>query len=373
MNLCQISHLYYPDVAGDSFGLHEFNIHIRKKSVEVQVVTWGPGRRRVSSEIIDGVRVTRLRGINFTILPTIKEYPYLISFKSFLRKLSPDIISAQSHLFLPTLQAVSIGRKFGIPTVVTMRGLLARRGWMTDMSQLAYLLSVCRHVLSEASCVICPSEHERETAKSLGLGKRVELIRDGVDTTLFQPGQKIPFQIAWVGRMVPEKGLEYLIKAMSDVAKKFPQAKLSIVGDGPLSSWIKANVRGLALGSNCVFWGRKNKTEVAEILAKSSIFVLPSLSEGMPRALLEAMACGNAVVTTDIPFAQDLIKNGEDGLLVPPRDSAGLAHAIVSCLDDGNLRRNLQASARAKVLQNYDLTSTVERNYELFQELTGKK
>lgn len=373
MKVCQVSHLYYPDGAGDAFGLHEFDIRMHKKGVDIEVLTWGSNRDSVSSEILDGIKVTRLRGINFALLPTIKEYPYLISFKNFLGKLSPDIISAHSHLFLPTLQAVSGGRKFGIPTVVTIRGLSARRGWITDTAQLMYLLSVCRHALSEADCVICLSEYEREAARRLGLGKRVELIPNGVDTTLFQPGQKDPYQITWVGRMVPEKGLKYLMKAMSQVTKEFPQAKLSLVGDGPLSPQIKASAKSLALDSNCIFWGKMNRTEVAEILAKSSIFVFPSLSEGMPKAVLEAMACGNAIVASDIPFTRDLIENGKEGLLVSPRDSVGLANGITSCLDDKNLRRDLQDCARAKVMQNYDGALVIERHYALFQELAGRK
>ena len=173
--------------------------------------------------------------------------------------------------------------------------------------------------------------------------------------------------------MVPEKGLKYLIKAMSQVTKKFPKAKLFLVGDGPLSPQIKASAKSLALDSNCIFWGKMSRTEVAEILAKSSIFVFPSLSEGMPKAVLEAMACGNAVVASDIPFTRDLIENGKDGLLVSPCDSAGLANGITSCLDDKNLRRDLQDCARAKITQNYDGALVIERYYALFQELAGRK
>jgi glycosyltransferase involved in cell wall biosynthesis len=338
--------------------------------LEMNIITWAFQNSRHLAERIDGVNVTRLRGLNLRLLPSITEYPYLIGLRETLGRLNPDIIDCQSHLFLPTLQAIRAAKSRRIPTVVTVRGLLAKRGLVTELSQWAYLRTVCRKYMNRASCVICLTDSDRSLVQSLRMAERVEVVPNGVDLMKFRPDpRKDPHCLAWAGRMVPEKGLESLLIALSDVVKEIPDVTLQLVGDGPLMPTLQTLAARLGVSSNCVFLGRRTREEVASILSKSSVFVLPSLSEGLPKAMLEAMGCGNAIVASDLPQIRDIIGGQGVGFLNDPRDTHGLAESLLACLRDEDFTRRLESGSRRLAEDRYDLRTILLRRKQLYQRL----
>ena len=292
MRICQVTHAYYPDMSG-MFGAHDFARRLLATGNDSCAITWNIGKGYAVKEVIDGVEIVRLRGLNLRLLPTISEFPVLFGMDGAIAKFTPDVIQAQSHLFPPTLQAIGIARSRNIPIVVTIRGLIAKRGIAAEAAQWAYIMSVCRRVLPQADLVVCLTRYERDVLRSLGFECEIEVIPNGVDTELFKPTDpKDPYLMTWVGRMVPEKGLEYLLQAMSLLRKEVPQSRLVLIGDGPLMSRLKEMAGRLQLGNSCTFLGKRSVDGVREVLGASSIFVLPSLREGLPKALLEAMSCG---------------------------------------------------------------------------------
>jgi glycosyltransferase involved in cell wall biosynthesis len=169
-----------------------------------------------------------------------------------------------------------------------------------------------------------------------------------------------------VGRLVYSKAHEILIAAMPAVLQKFPNAKVGICGDGVLRAKLEAQIKSLGLSDSVKLLGESD--HVAKFLASADIFVLPSLWEGLPIALLEAMSAGLPVISTKVEGVEEVIVEGENGLLVPIGNSAALADAITQLLADPQLRHKMGASSKAKVLEFY----TVDRMCEQYLKLMLK-
>ena len=302
MRICQVTHAYYPDLVGDVFGAHDFAKRILASGNECSAVTWALGRKRPTMERIDGVEVTRLTGVNLRLLPAISEFPVLFGMDEALRELKPDLIQAHSHLFPSTLQAIRVARSRNLPIVVTVRWLIAKRGMAAEAAQWAYIMTVCRRLLPKADLVVCLTRYERDVLKSLGFRCEIEVIPNGVDTNLFKPVEpKDPHLITWVGRMVPEKGLEVLLRAMARLRKEVPSldsclwemarsCRTSRIWQSALNSEARAHFSG------------RSRPEMCGVLSaplRSSSYL--HSGRGLPKALLEAMSCANAVIATEMP------------------------------------------------------------------------
>jgi len=159
---------------------------------------------------------------------------------------------------------------------------------------------------------------------------------------------------------------------MREVVKQYTDVKLALGGDGPLRNNLQNFVNRLGLQKNIIFLGAINHVEVANILSKSSIFVFPSLKEGMPRALLEAMACGTAVIGSNVSGIKDIVRHECNGILVPPRDPVALTDAILTLLKDENLRRFLGQNARELMVKKYNWDKVTDKLEEVYYEAVAK-
>jgi glycosyltransferase involved in cell wall biosynthesis len=204
----------------------------------------------------------------------------------------------------------------------------------------------------------------------VGNKDKVYVIPNAVNTGLFRPDSvKDPNLVAWVGRLVPEKGLVYLLKAMQKIVKEHGKTKLVLVGAGPMKTELYELVKRLDLEGSIAFVGSVSRVEVAKILAKSSIFAFPSLKEGLPISVLEAMACGTPIVGSAIPGIRDVISNGQDGILVPPESQEQLANAILTLLNDPKLRKRMGQKARQTVTMKYNWDIVLGKIEKLYCEL----
>jgi len=177
--------------------------------------------------------------------------------------------------------------------------------------------------------------------------------------------------VGTVGRLVPIKGLEWLLKAAPQVLAQFPQACFVIIGDGPLLGELRQLTSKLGIGLQVVFLGARE--DVLECLAALDLFVLPSLNEGMGRVLLEAMAVGCPVVATRVGGIPDIVADGTTGLLVPPRDDRALAEAILTLLRDRSRRAAYGEAARRHVDGRFDVETMVRNIERLYDEVWCEK
>src|SRR5207302_1237241 len=177
--------------------------------------------------------------------------------------------------------------------------------------------------------------------------------------------------IGTVGRLVPIKGHTWLIRAVPRVLAEFPQACVVLIGDGPLRGELKELTAELGISPHVVFLGTRH--DIPECLTALDLFVLPSLNEGMGRALVEAMAVGCPVVATCVGGIPDVVTDGATGLLVPPRDDRALADAILTLLRDRRLLAAYGEAAQRRVDERFDIETMVRSIERLYDEVWQKK
>lgn len=172
--------------------------------------------------------------------------------------------------------------------------------------------------------------------------------------------------IVAVGRLVPQKGFSYLLRALSAVTVDIPWQAV-IVGSGPLYEALGKEIGDLQLQRQVRLLGERR--DVLSLLSAADLFVLPSLWEGMPNAVLEAAACGLPIVATNVDGTPEILTDGENGLLVNPFQVEPLAVAITRLLRDLALAQRLGQAARNRVVEAFDLRMTAMRYQQLYDEL----
>jgi glycosyltransferase involved in cell wall biosynthesis len=360
---------HYPEAG------YEFLSRLARLGHDVNVIIWNSMVRNiVRSTISNGFTMYKLPGINLlSILGSSYKYPYVFGLPYVIKILKPEVIDCQSHLFLTTVQAVKIAKKFNIASIVTVHGVMAKRGPIMNLGQRIYLYTLGSRIFKEATLVRCLTQKDAQEIMSYGCPQdKIRLIPNAVDTDVFRPSSNAEENlIVWTGRLVEEKGLRYLIEAMKLIVNRHRETKLMLVGDGPLKQKLISIVNRYGLLRNVIFTGALSHKQVAVILQKATLFVIPSLKEGMPFALLEAMACGKPVIGSDIPGINDVITHEENGILIPPRNPKVLANAIALLLEDKNLRRKLGQNARKLIVEKYNWNVIGKRIEEVYNEVTS--
>ncbi len=174
-----------------------------------------------------------------------------------------------------------------------------------------------------------------------------------------------------VGRLVYQKAHEILVKAMPAVLKEFPNTKLDICGDGYMRPKLEAQINSLGLSKNIRLLGRRD--DVEKFLAAADILVLPSRWEGLPIALLEAMSVSLPVVATNVQGVDEVIVEGEHGLLVSVEDADKLAAAILQLLHDPLLRKKMGRAGQKRLMDTYSIDRMAERYLSLILSEIDRK
>jgi glycosyltransferase involved in cell wall biosynthesis len=174
-----------------------------------------------------------------------------------------------------------------------------------------------------------------------------------------------------VCRLNKKKGIEYFLRAAAVVAAQFPKARFLIVGSSCFDPNYQAELERLAgeldLSDRVIFTGERN--DIPALLREIDLSVLPSLSEGLSNSLLEAMASAVPVIATNVGGNPEVVQDGRTGLLVPARDAAALAQAMIQILQSPDLARRFGEAGYEKVKSDFSLAATVRRTQELYMEL----
>jgi glycosyltransferase involved in cell wall biosynthesis len=203
--------------------------------------------------------------------------------------------------------------------------------------------------------------------------RRIHRIYHGIDLRKFRPdgaddaADARAATLLAVGRLVPKKGLEFLVDAVGLLRAEGRKIKLRIVGSGPERADLEKRISGAGLTGAVELLGARPHEELPRLYREATACVLPCIitddgdRDGIPNVLVEAMRMGVPVISTAISGIPELVRDGETGLLVPPRDAAALARAIARVLDDAGLRRRLIANAAARVSTEFDVDRNAER------------
>lgn len=195
--------------------------------------------------------------------------------------------------------------------------------------------------------------------------RTVPVITMGVDTEQFYPSPSsaaagVPLEIVSVSRLIPQKGHVDALAGLARLEAEGLSFRYTIVGEGPERESIERRARSLGLENRVQFAGRLGEDEVRQQLRKSDVFLLPSygLGEAAPVSVMEAMACGLVVICSRIGGTPDMIRDGEDGFLIPQRDSEALASTIREVIGDPDLRLRLARAARRSAVTRFDYRRT---------------
>jgi glycosyltransferase involved in cell wall biosynthesis len=197
--------------------------------------------------------------------------------------------------------------------------------------------------------------------------ERCHLIRNGIDVSNYDApvndlGQPI---VGTIGRLIEQKGLDVFILAAAQIAQQRSDVEFQIAGEGPLREALRKQIADLGLTDRIHLLG--NRSDVPELLQHFSVFVSSSRWEGLPYALLEALAARRPVVATRVLGSEELIQNEVNGLLVPPADPAALSEAILRLLDDRALAHRLAEAGRQLVEREYNQQRMAEQIMEVYQ------
>ena len=172
--------------------------------------------------------------------------------------------------------------------------------------------------------------------------------------------------LIWVGRLDPVKGFEEMIEGFALVAAKRP-CRLWLVGEGPYHAAVQSLIRRFKLSNRVQLLG--NRDDVPKLLKTADIFLLPSRTEGMPNALLEAMAAGLPVVTTDIPSCREVVQHEKTGLLVPVGEPQEISKALLLCMGNQDLAQRLGRRAAAFVAKHYGRSDQIDRYRAVYRRI----
>lgn len=270
-----------------------------------------------------------------------------------LREFSPDLIHAHWATY-PSTAAWALGRISGMPF-----------GFTSHAHDIFVNRQLLDRKLADAALAVTISRYNVEWFNrnvSTSAPDKLEIVHCGVDLEHIgwrQEGRAENLILA-VGRLDPIKGFDTLIEALAELRTLCVGFRCVIIGEGPLRGELEALVRTHGLGDHVTLAGAKSQDQVRALLNEATLFVLPCQvapnggRDGIPVALMEAMAAGCTVVSCPVSGVPELIEHDVHGVLVPERDHGALAHALKRLLADSALRKRLSANARAHVEREFD-------------------
>lgn len=311
------------------------------RGYEVHVITFRDAR-------IPGVCVHHIDG-----LEALGKGRYLVQaprVRRLIHALRPDLLHAM-HL-----------TSYGFLAALSGRHPLVTSVWGHDVFVVPQWtplhLLITRYALAKADIVTATGPRmARAAARYAPKGKRIAVVPYGVDLNRFQPSPRPARDrvvIGWLGRLSPEKGLRYLIEAAALALQERPNLEFLLIGDGPERMTLAQLATRLGIADRLRFQGAVPHETVAAALQRMDIFALPSLAEGFGVAAVEAAAMELPVIGTNTQGIPDVVKDGETGLLVPPKDPRALADAILSLAADPERRHQMGRAGRAFVAERYN-------------------
>lgn len=352
MNVLVLSHMF-PTPLRPSKGIFvlEQIRALRELGVYVHVISpqpWAPAPLRFLERVrkyavvprqavMEGFEVeyTRVLELPHGWLFSLYGWIYYLCCRRGVRRLleSTPVDLIHAHAILPDgFAAVLLAREFGLPTVCTLHGSDIR--CYPSLSRATGAMT--RSALKKVDKLIAVSLDLKQRAEQIAFRDDICVARNGADPEAFRNLPQASARkmlrldtsrkfILFVGNLVPEKGPEFLLEAVAQLRRA--DVTLCMVGDGPLQAVLEERAHRLGLES-CIFAGRRPHQEISAWLSAADCLVLPSLSEGSPTIISEAMQCRAPVVATRSGGTPEIVVHNQTGFLVPPADSTALACSI---------------------------------------------
>jgi glycosyltransferase involved in cell wall biosynthesis len=381
MRILHINPFFYPYYGGTENYLLELCKRLSKNNSVSVITSRLPSTEKV--EEIEGTKVYRVRSFILRKLPAFLPPPFSIplSFRRDLFKVckleKPEIIHLHNRFFINFAMVAFWKKQLGIPLFLTLHN--ARTvGISKEIDFWGQFFDdlIGNEIMRRSDWIIANSKWTRDiTVPKDYPRERTEVIYNGVDTKRFKKIKTdlkdelgCEFLSTTVCRLVPQKGVEYLVKALKGIRHDY---KAVIIGRGPELKTLQSLVKKLGVQKKVVFITQFiPERKLIEYYSASDFTILPSLWEPFGIALIEAMACGNPVIATNIGGIPEVVTS-KCGILVEPRNSGKIAKSIKMLIDDKNLRKKLGTNARERVKKVFDfdvVAKKVEMSYKNYLE-----
>ena len=274
------------------------------------------------------------------------------------------------HFILPdALLGQWLSKKFDLPLVVTAHGSDVP-GYNPDRFQLWHkaIAPFWRKHVRAIDTIVCPSQYLEGLIKSSEPKAKTVTIPNGFDVDKFNSGRARKKRILTLTRMLERKGVQDVLRSLAEPGLDY---EIHVIGTGAYLDELKR--LDAELGTQAIFhgWLDNDSDELRELLETTSIFVFPSHAENFPLVLLEAMAAGAAIITTDQTGCREVV--GDAALTVPPGQPAAIREALEKLAGDPELRDKLGRAARTRLEENFAWQSVASRYLDTFRELVAEK
>ncbi len=361
---------YYPVIGGYEKLTHTLARSLNQAGVQCSVATKRAQRAWARHEVHEGVPMFRLvampkRGLDGPV--------WLLSLLFFLllRRNTFDVYHVHD-IGWSLVAARLVGWLYGKPVVAHPH---AGSGATVRAVNGQWNAALVRWALRHAEAGIAFSDEMAGQLAALSMAaERIQRLPNTIDTGRFRPDptqSRAGATVLYVGRLSEEKGVTVLLTAWPLVQQQLPAARLLLVGDGPQRAALETQAASLGIRESVTFVGAVQEgTE--RYYQQATLFVLASHREGVPIALLEALACGLPVVASRLPSVEQIVEEGVNGLLVPPGDHVALAETLVQGLARGD-RDALGRAGRALVEQHYSLERVLGQYQGLYESLMQQR
>lgn len=346
-------------------------------NLEIDLVTssWDkPGVEDFSSRIrLHKLEVHKKR-LHFWTHREIIEYLFKGFFysKSLVRKIKPHICHA---FFGFPSGLIALWLRDGLPYIVSLRGSDVPGFNNRFSAEYVFLAPLFKRIWNCSHRVIANSEGLKYLALKTTPEQHIQIIFNGIDTDEFKPPQEklneYPdhINLIAVSRLIERKGIDYLIKALPEILKKDKRVRLTIIGEGNLEDDLKLLAKRLDISDKVSFVGFQDHNLMPEHYNNAHLFVLPSKNEGMSNTILEAMACGLPIITTNTGGTSELIK--ENGFIVPMEDVSAISSAVLEALADKKLMEIMRKRSRNIALE-FSWKKQALKYFNIYKEVTGE-
>jgi glycosyltransferase involved in cell wall biosynthesis len=291
-----------------------------------------------------------------------------------------DIVTTQDPIFCG-IAGLALRYRYGKPLLVQVHGdSLDNKYWLRER-KIRYLLNVIgKFVLKRADAVRVVSERVKKRVMNMGIEEeRIFKLPIYIDVKKFSEakgGEEIRQKfkgydniVLFVGRLAREKNIPNLLRAARIVVEKFPRTLFLIVGDGPEREKLERLAKELKVADNVVFEGVVEHDLLPAYYKACDIFVLPSDHEGWGLVIVEALAAGKPVITTDVGLVGEIVEDGKYGFVVPKGDEKILANKIIMLIKNHSLRDKMGRNGREIVLKTQDLQISGKKQKEIYQKV----
>lgn len=318
----------------------------------------------------EGITLHPLVALSRSSRHPVREAKALAEIVRLYRTMRPDLVH---HVALkPVIYGSIAARRAGVPAVVNaMAGL----GYVFSSQDLKARLvrplvgGVLRALIEGPRARVIVQN--RDDAEHLGVRDPVVIPGSGVDLDAFAPSPEPPGTpvVALPARMLRDKGVAEFVEAARRLKQADVQARFALVGapdDENPASIPESQLRAWHAEGAVEWWGWRE--DMAAVFRESALVCLPSWREGLPKALIEAAAAGRPIVTCDVPGCRDVVADGENGLLVPPRDARALAVALGKLVQDAHLRTSMGEAGRRRAAR-FSTGQVVEQTLRVYAEI----